>query len=387
MKHPLEHPTRLVDLSREQDLDQVRLLIRSATEAPSEHTPAAQWRIRNTLHQRRQRQARLLRFALVSAFMFLAGGVAGAVAQPLLRARLLGLIFSHAAPHADVPARHDAHRRSLPQPHVTEKAGTQVATVPFEEKAPAETATAPNASARAPSTPIPPGTTQKDQTTPRRVAASHIAAPSVRQPSAEPPPALPSQPLGLISVPGPEDPTIPASAASSVEQTLIATALQRLRVSNEPAAALAALDENRRRFPHGELSPEADRLRAEALLRLGRKATLRDELDRSLPDETSGSDERVLLRGELRAASGRWQAALADFDAVVRAHSLGASNDTLASDHRTRERMERALWGRASARSHLGNDVGARADLHDYLRRFPDGRFAAQASHLLDERR
>ena len=70
----------------------------------------------------------------------------------------------------------------------------------------------------------------------------------------------------------------------------------------------------RQRFPSGELAPEAARLRAEARLLLGRKATLLDELDRSLLGETA-SDEWVVLRGELRAAAGRWQAALADFDA------------------------------------------------------------------------
>jgi hypothetical protein len=128
-------------------------------------------------------------------------------------------------------------------------------------------------------------------------------------------------------------------------------------------------------------------LRAEALLRLGRKTTLREELDRTLTGETSASDERVVLRGELRAATGRWQAALADFDTVVRAHPADSSHGVQINDRRLRERLERALWGRASARSHVGDDAGARADLREYVERFPDGRFAAQAGRLLDQSR
>jgi tetratricopeptide (TPR) repeat protein len=197
--------------------------------------------------------------------------------------------------------------------------------------------------------------------------------------------AQPLVPAPVMTAPGTAA-AVPTTALLPAEQALIATALRSLRTSNEPEAALAALDDYRRRFPGGELAPEADRLRAEALLLLGRKATLREELDRTLTAETSASDERVVLRGELRAATGRWQAALADFDAVVRAHPAGSSHGMEINDRRLRERLERALWGRASARSHVGDDAGARADLREYLERFPDGRFAAQAGRLLDPR-
>jgi outer membrane protein assembly factor BamD (BamD/ComL family) len=180
---------------------------------------------------------------------------------------------------------------------------------------------------------------------------------------------------------------VPASATSADEHALITTALHKLRTSHEPAAALAVLDEYHLRFPGGELAPEAARLRAEALLRLGRKSVVLEELDRSLSGQTPASDERVVLRGELRAAAGRWRAALADFDTVVRAHPTSPGSDDADDDQRVSERMERALWGRASARSHVGDDAGARADLHEYLRRFPDGRFADQAGRLLDEHR
>ena len=386
MKPYPENPIRLVDLPREQDPGQVDaavdagLLIRSAALAPSEETPAVQWRIRNTLHQWRQRRSRVLRFALASSIIFVAGGVAGAVVPPLLRSRTLALTFSHAEPSSVAPTGRGAFRGPRPQPSSTEEASTQTATAPFEGKAPSEQAP-------------PTAATAKAQAAPRIVAASHLAAQSAREPGAEPQSAFPSQPLVPPGVPAPLLPAPGAAAAISApaappgEHALITTALHRLRTSHEPESALAVLDEYRRRFPRGALAPEAARLRAEALLLLGRKATLLEELDRSLTGETPANDERVVLRGELRAAAGRWPAALSDFDAVVRAHPTGATSATLANDRRTREGMERALWGRASARSHVGDDAGARTDLRDYLSRFPDGRFAAQAGRLLDERR
>jgi hypothetical protein len=161
---------------------------------------------------------------------------------------------------------------------------------------------------------------------------------------------------------------------------LLARALQRLRIARDPSGALALLDQHAVRFPAGALAPEAARLRTEALLLTGRKDVVLAELDRqsTLPD----SDERRVLRGELRATAGRWRAALADFDVVVRSLRAGA-----AAFPEARECFERALWGRASARSHLADEVGARADLLDYLARFPSGRFAAEATRLLGERR
>jgi len=141
------------------------------------------------------------------------------------------------------------------------------------------------------------------------------------------------------------------------------------------------------RFPGGVLAPKAARLRTEALLLLGRKNAALDELDRPAADGMPSSDERRVLRGELRAAAGRRQEALEDFDAVVRGHSADEAGPGSIAASRSRERLERALWGRASARSHLGDNAGARDDLRECLRRFPHGRFAGEAGRLLDERR
>jgi hypothetical protein len=95
------------------------------------------------------------------------------------------------------------------------------------------------------------------------------------------------------------------------------------------------------------------------------------------------SDERYVLRGELRAAVGRWREALGDFDVVLRGHAEEEAEIGAATDLKLHDRLERALWGRALARSRLGNDAGARADLRECLRRFPRGRFASEATRLL----
>ena len=83
------------------------------------------------------------------------------------------------------------------------------------------------------------------------------------------------------------------------------------------------------------------------------------------------------MRGELRAAHRRWREAEQDFDDALRGRDLSTTNP------RARSLQERALWGRAAARSRLGDQAGARADLELYLRDFPAGRFSAAAASLL----
>jgi TolA-binding protein len=174
-----------------------------------------------------------------------------------------------------------------------------------------------------------------------------------------------------------------STAGPADEQALLTKAFRSLRSARDANAALAVLDEYVAHFPSGVLAPEAARLRTEALLLLGRKQAALAELERDGQNAIPAVDERRLLRGELRAAAGRWRAAAEDFDAVVRSSAAAGP----AADAKSSERWERALWGRASAGSHLGDDAGARSDLQEYLRRFPGGRFAADASRLLGERR
>jgi tetratricopeptide (TPR) repeat protein len=160
------------------------------------------------------------------------------------------------------------------------------------------------------------------------------------------------------------------------------TALRRLRTAHDPASALAALDDYRVRFPSGGLAPEAAMLRAEALLQIGRKGDALAELDRLSLGQMPNSDERYLLRGELRAAVGRWREAEGDFDVVLRDQKT-----EIGATIKSPDRFERALWGRALTRSRLGDDVGARSDLQECLRRFPRGRFASEATRLLGGQR
>jgi hypothetical protein len=208
-------------------------------------------------------------------------------------------------------------------------------------------------------------------------------------PSLSPPPAEIALPPAVAEAPRPA-PIAPALAAPQPplppppsEQALLSRAVRSLRSEHRPESALAVLDEYVGRFPSGSLLPEATRLRTEALLALGQKRAALVELNREDAAGASRGEESRLVRGELRAAAGRWQGALEDFDAVVRARLAHEP----ATSAKLRERFERALWGRASARSHLGDDAGARADLHECLRRFPRGRFAARAARLLGELR
>lgn len=118
-------------------------------------------------------------------------------------------------------------------------------------------------------------------------------------------------------------------------------------------------------------------LRIEALLYLGRRDEALSALDRAPLASLPNRDEQLVVRGELRAADQRWRAAEQDFDEVLRERGLPAPSA------RVRDLQERALWGRAAARSRLGNQDGARADLQLYLRHFPAGRFAGPAASLL----
>jgi hypothetical protein len=154
---------------------------------------------------------------------------------------------------------------------------------------------------------------------------------------------------------------------------MVAQALSQLRQHGDPRAALVTLDAYARAFPHGVLETEASRTRLEAVIRLDdRKAAL------ALLDAMPGlSDEPgtdlLLTRAELRAATGRFREALADFTQVV----AGQGGAPAAS--------ERALYGRAVCLGRLSEDDRARADLLAYERRFPNGRFASEVHRLLSD--
>jgi hypothetical protein len=311
MKTPPEHPpVRFVDLPSGQDPAQLGRLIRSVTDAPTDTTPAVKWRIRNTLYRKAERQRRVLRFALVGVFMFVAGGVVGAAVRPIfpiLMRRSAGL----APPKETGPARtgdQTRKRRPVVQAPAVETPApdlTQAASESAALPVPPPTVTPPSIppSSPAPAAPTSPSTDissvarpiarpSAGQTTatpqPRRLATNerHLqpdqpaargtrhapslptlepAAGPTATPALPPPASLPFPPQPSAT---PEPPQLPD------EQALLATALRKLRTTHEPEAALALLDTYAVRFPSGALAPEAARLRTEALLRAGRKSAV-----------------------------------------------------------------------------------------------------------------
>jgi TolA-binding protein len=111
----------------------------------------------------------------------------------------------------------------------------------------------------------------------------------------------------------------------------------------------------------------------DALLMLGRD---RDALAllQTLALQARGRDQELrVVRGELAAAASCARA-ISDFDAVL----AGMPAPALA---------ERALYGRATCLARLGDAPAAARDLRAYVRRFPDGRFAAEARRALGEGR
>jgi hypothetical protein len=174
-------------------------------------------------------------------------------------------------------------------------------------------------------------------------------------------------------------PAIPLSAETppetviAQEARLLGRALQSLHRDHDPRAALGDLDDYAARFPGSELGPEADITRVDALLALDRRQSALAVLDRlEIPSSTRGR-ELVVVRAELRVGAKRYAEAIADF---TRALADAGVDDALS---------ERALHGRVACYLAMGNGALARADMQDYLIRFRNGRFAADARRRLGE--
>ena len=201
------------------------------------------------------------------------------------------------------------------------------------------------------------------------LAAPAPPAPAAPAPTAPAPATRDTAPTPTADPPAARPPTPAAPSALAVETAMLGEALARLRQEHDAKGVLAALDGYDARFPNGTLHHEAEIARVDALLLLGRDADALAVL-RPLALQPRGRDlELRVIRGEL-AAGATCQAAVDDFDRVLAA----AAPRALA---------ERALHGRAACRARLGDGAAARRDLEEYLRRFPDGRFAAEARRSL----
>jgi tetratricopeptide (TPR) repeat protein len=201
---------------------------------------------------------------------------------------------------------------------------------------------------------------------PQATAAAPVPPPAPATPSAsaaERPAPSPARAAAVRSR-GHAPPVDPSGLAQ--ETRLLAAALDQLRIRHDNAGALATLAEYDARFPKGLLRDEAALARLDARMALGQSAAALRQLDDT---EIGGprAAELLVLRGELRAGAGRHREAIRDFDRAL-ARQPG-------------ERLaERALYGRASCRFRAGDSDGQRskADLEEYVRRFPDGPHAAE---------
>jgi hypothetical protein len=335
MKPPFGPPPRLVELSAAEDPTGAAECILAAAETPFDISGTARRQIRARLRQTMTAGSRSpaarTRFALAAAvLLLLCGGVVGAAVGPIVST----WIFRRQPAALDEAARTTTgrHRRS--------------------------------AAAARPA--LPPSTALPARTEPVQAPAATAVEPPVA------PRAAPSRSLALRASPAPRTrpPGGSEAPAAEPESELIANAIRQLRVEGDASAALQSLEQQSTRYPRGAFALEGAALRIEALLKVGRRDEALRDLDRLPVDSLPRGDQWRTVRGELRAESARWRDAEADFDAVLGERSLQASASLTA----------RALWGRAVSRARAGNEAGARADYAEYVRRFPNGRFARQAA-------
>jgi len=349
MTKSVANPTRLSRLPESEDALGVGRLFRNGRDLPEEDLPKLRWRLRTSQRMRAIRPRLFLKVALTVGLAFCMGGVVGAGVWPYW-------------PKKD-PATVEPSRTVVPTAkRAKARPAAPVAPAPVEtvhtEPNPAIDVSDLEAKAS-------PGGPKTDAAPAKRRAGVHVA--SVKAPT---PPPEPVQAPGLSPEPA-------AASPIAVEQAMVGQAVRLLRDGHDARAALAVLSQHAERFPSGALAAEGNMVRIEALLGLGQKDEALLLLDRASLGSLPNQGEQLVVRGELRAAKGRWREAKQDFDEVLRVHALPSART------KVRGLQERALWGRASARSRLGDADGARADLDLYVRHFPGGHFAGPATSLL----
>ncbi len=219
---------------------------------------------------------------------------------------------------------------------------------------------------------------------PQPVAADRQLAPTPAAPVAYPAPT--PWPLPTASAPengqrhdvrsatpavAPSPPvTAPIATTVASDPALFGQALRKLRNDNDPAAALVALQQHAQTYPRSSFSGERSAIEVEALLALHRDREALQKLDGMRLENLPRSGERLVVRGELRAAAKRWADAKEDFD---RALSRVTGSPIW---------HERALWGRGVARLRCGDREAGMEDIERYHDLYPKGRFAAEASRF-----
>jgi hypothetical protein len=191
-----------------------------------------------------------------------------------------------------------------------------------------------------------------------------LPAPATIVPPVVQPRAAPVVPVPAVA------PVSPAAKPVASDPVLFGQALRKLRNEDDPAAALAALEQHAQAYPRSAFSGERSALEVEALLALRRDREALQKLDGMNVEKLPRSGERLVVRGELRAAARRWLDAKEDFDrALSRVSGSPAWH-------------ERALWGRGVARLRCGEREAGMEDIERYHDLYPKGRFAAEASRF-----
>jgi len=357
MSKPAANPRRLSSLPETEDAIGIGRMFRNARELPDEELLTLRWRLRASQRLPAIRPRPFLRTAVVIGIVLCLGGIVGAVATPFMVRKVSTMVAS--LKPASTPGHKKSSRQSAPLPAVPA----------LSEPVPTETTPVAGPAVpeprRIPDTPKPLLAPAKHRTS-VRVAV-------VREPAA---PVAPAKP--------PEGAPPPSRSPIAAEQSLLGQAMKSLREGHDARAALALLARHAEQFPTAALAAEAAVLRVEALLDLGRRDEALSVLDEAPLASLPRCNEQLVVRGELRAAKGRWQEAKQDFDDAM-ARGVKAASHPAASP-KARDIQERALWGRSAARSRLGDTEGARTDLDLYLRHFPSGRFAGAAASLLKGR-
>jgi len=183
----------------------------------------------------------------------------------------------------------------------------------------------------------------------------------------------PSAPVPAVAPPGARSnasaervPEAPDSFEAQARQLKHGLELRR---AGDLAGAAVALEQYRAAYPKGAFWAEATLAELDAQLALGRRADALALLQQvgDGPDLPRAAELR-LLRSELLAREGRCDEAMSGFQAALGIPSLA----------------ERALYGRASCEGALGHPAGSRSDFEDYLARYPQGAFAAEARRALE---